>query len=72
MLLYQHFLDATSAQNYCNTQTAAMRLPHGQETVVWAAPILLADGSYAVQSYDGVNAVAWQSSWHLPPNPQLR
>jgi hypothetical protein len=55
------------AQEYCDQQTALMRLPDGDVTDRWAIPQELTDGSFVVPAYQDATAIAWDASWVLMP-----
>ena len=57
------------AQAYCNTLTKSCAFPADGVTKVWAAPAILADGSYVVPvppNYTDALAVPWGSNWAWP------
>jgi hypothetical protein len=66
MPTYCQFPDLASAQTYADQQTALANLPAGEVTTRWSDPILLADGTYVVQTFSDDTAVPWQDTWVLP------
>ncbi len=63
---YRRFTTLLDAQNYCDAQTALMRLPDGDVTTTWAVPQELGDGSFVVPAYQDATAVPWDPAWVLP------